>query len=112
MYKKSLFEAQRRQIDDATIINDYHVSNDAHDIVVMDLNGTHGTFKNSLSEKIYLVLEGDIFFIIDGEEIEALAGDIVRIPPDHVHSMTGKNAKAAVICSPPFDPETEETVEV
>lgn len=41
-------------------------------------------------EEVYFFFEGDGFVRIDGEEIPVTVGDVVRIPPDAMHTVINR----------------------
>lgn len=47
---------------------------------------THKHYK----EEVYIFIKGSGFVRIDGEEIPVTAGDVVRIPPDAMHTVVNR----------------------
>lgn len=105
--KISKEEALTVKPDDATTVHIYPLKNDFHDLVKAEINGYHGRFKNSISTKTYIVTEGEIEFEVESKKYNCKKDDVFLIKPNQAHSMTGKNAELALICTPPFNPETE-----
>lgn len=60
---------------------------------------------NHISEQITLVLDGELFFEIDGKTIRVKAGEIIAIPSNIVHAAytKEKKVKAADAWSPPAE---------
>lgn len=57
-----------------------------------------------LSEEIYLLLEGDGWMEVDGDERAVETGDAVLIPPGAWHQITAGSAgvRFLCICVPPY----------
>ena len=110
--KKSLKNAAARQVDDALKITELFNDPTAHlDIAIADLKGSHGLRLNNVSDKFYLVLEGEGTVIIGDESVKVAPMDVVFIPPGVTHGITG-NLKFLVIMTPPFDPKIDVTAGV
>ncbi len=48
-------------------------------------------------EELYVVLEGDVRFTVEGESFDASAGALVFVPPEVVRTAIAGNAGAAVL---------------
>lgn len=44
-------------------------------------------------EEVYFFIKGNGFVEIDGEEIPAAPGDVVRVPPDALHTVINREDK-------------------
>lgn len=108
LYKRE--DNKRNQVDNNTLILDYGLKGLPHDLVVMDLDGKHGSFINKKSTKTYYVLSGVARFSVETEEKTVEAGDVISVLPGQKHAMSGK-MKALVISAPPFDPADEELIQ-
>lgn len=105
--KKSLSCADFRQVDPQMgIANLFSEPSASFDAVVGILKGSHGNFVNSKSEKAYFIIDGSGTVIIDKEAVSVRAMDFIYIPTGAEHGIRDE-LKALIICSPPFDPNTE-----
>ncbi len=43
-------------------------------------------------EEIFITLEGEATFVVDGRELRAVSGDIVIVPPHTAHAFTNSGA--------------------
>jgi mannose-6-phosphate isomerase-like protein (cupin superfamily) len=108
--KTSLTAAARRKVDDALDITELFENPAARiDIAVAELHGVHGQYKNDVSDKIYLILEGEGTLVVGHESVNVGPMDVVFIPPGETHGIAG-NLKFLVIMTPPFDPEKDRRV--
>lgn len=108
--KSSLGKACGKQVDSALKITELFAHPACRfDIAVADLKGTHASFVNDTSDKVYLVLEGQGRVSVDGEGVEVGPMDVVFIPPGAVHGVEG-DLKFLCIMSPPFDPAHDKQV--
>jgi mannose-6-phosphate isomerase-like protein (cupin superfamily) len=96
-------EAETIKKDDSFSIKDMSSDSSAPmDLVIGELDGFHGTYKNSKSVKYYLIIDGTASVKVDDDAYEVEKGDFVLIPKDSVHSIEGR-VKFAIISTPPFD---------
>lgn len=79
------------------------------DFVIGELNGFHGSFVNNKNTKYYFIIQGNAIVRIDDEETEVEEGDFILIPVNSKHSIEGK-VKFAIICTPPFDANSEQII--
>lgn len=97
------------QIDDNTILQNYGAVSDDFDLVTIEVNGYHGKFKNSLSDKMYFVIDGEVNIIADDKEYNLSKGDFLNVAKNSIHEIKG-NGKTILICNPIFNPEYEEVL--
>ncbi|MBQ8922636.1 MAG: cupin domain-containing protein [Oscillospiraceae bacterium] len=100
-----------RQVDSFLEITDLFVNaGQPIDVVLGNLNGFHGSFVNTSSDKYYYILEGEAVVKIQKKAFNVGKGDFIHIPIMNEHSIEG-NVKLLIICSPPYDPTSEITVD-
>jgi mannose-6-phosphate isomerase-like protein (cupin superfamily) len=95
------------QVDDNTVLSNYGFISDDFDLITIEVSGYHGKFKNSLSDKMYFVIDGEINIIANEKEYNLFKGDFLKISKNTIHEIKG-NGKIIVICNPIFNPEYEE----
>ena len=99
------------QPDDATTVYDWGIKCDgASDAVFLKIDGEHGTFKNKLSDKQYILISGQVDVNIDGKVIQYTAPNAFVISKNKMHQIKGVDAHMVCMCTPPFDPEYEEII--
>jgi len=74
------------------------------DVAILDVNGAHGSVKDLVSDRFYIVTEGSGYFLIEGVEHQVDVDDVVVIPRNTVYDFRGV-MRLVVFCSPPFDPK-------
>lgn len=75
-----------------------------------ELTGSHGKVKTELSDRIYLVLEGEGIFVINDEEIPIVKDDVIIVPKDTPYdyrAMGGTTLKLYLVHTPAYDPAFE-----
>ncbi|MGM5488183.1 MAG: hypothetical protein ACQESG_04505 [Nanobdellota archaeon] len=85
------------------IINEYLI-NSKFSGALVEINGNHGALKCLEEDRIYFIIEGNGKFIIDDQEKEVSAYDIIFVPKETPYNLIGK-MKYLLICSPEFNPE-------
>lgn len=70
-----------------------------------EVTGNHGMVKNTVSDRIYLILDGKGEFMVDGELILVEKTDVVIIPKDTPYDYKAKEGvlKLFLIHSPAFN---------
>ncbi len=70
-----------------------------------EVTGKHGMIKNTVSDRIYLVLDGKGEFIIDGEVIPVEKTDVVIVPKNTPYDYQAKEGvlKLFLAHAPAFD---------
>ena len=76
----------------------------------IEINGTHGKIKNSLSDRIYYILDGTGKFVIDGKIISVEKTDVIIVPKNTPYDYMGKMKLFLVDC-PAYDEKTEVKLE-
>ena len=76
------------------------------DVAILNVSGTHGAVKDLVSDRFYVVKEGNGKFKIDGEEYLVGLNDVVIVPPNTIFDFSGE-MKLVMFCSPPFDPKND-----
>lgn len=105
--KKGYEDSMKRTVDEFLKITDMSVNSEANfDLVVGNLDGSHGRFINHVSDKGYFILKGTGKVYLGDEEIEVAPYDFVFIPKNTPHGLKGK-IEFLVITSPAFNPENE-----
>jgi len=66
----------------------------------------HGKCKNTVSNRVYYVIEGSGKFVIEGKEVAVKATDVVIIPKNTVYDYMGK-MKLFLVHTPAYDPKNE-----
>ena len=74
-----------------------------------EVTGSHGKTTTTRSDRIYLVLEGEGEFVIDGEATEVSKDDVVIVPKNTPYDYTAKNGmmKLFLVHTPSFNPDFE-----
>ncbi len=97
-------------IDDATNLYNYFTIDDivGASMVLLTINGEHGSYKNRKSTKIYYITEGRLIINIEGFQNILYAKDSILVEPNIWYSMVGENCTTVVITIPAFRAEDEE----
>lgn len=104
IYKTSLREAPIKHIDSCMdIVELFEGPSKKLGIAMADIKGSHGMIINDISDKVYLILEGEGRVFVGKEHVEVKPMDLVFIPPDTEHGVKG-TLKLLCLMSPPFDP--------
>lgn len=77
---------------------------------IFEVTGSHGKVKTELSDRIYLVLEGEGMFVIDGEEVAVAKDDVIIVPkntPYDYKAAKGTALKLYLVHTPAYDPAFE-----
>lgn len=103
-------EIDKITIDDATNLYNYFTINEIEgaSVVVLTINGEHGSYKNRKSAKIYYITEGRLIMNIEGFQSVLYPNDSILVGSDTWYSMVGENCTTVVITTPAFRPEDEE----
>src|SRR3989344_3114868 len=75
-------------------------------VAYFEVNGSHGSVKSTLSDRIYYVLAGEGKFIIDGQDFSVLEGEVVIVPKDTFYDYVGE-MKLLLVHAPAFDSKSE-----
>jgi mannose-6-phosphate isomerase-like protein (cupin superfamily) len=109
--KFSLSSSKKRQIDEVLLINDlFSKEGAAFDFVIAELNGSHPTIINYVSERIYFILSGKAVVVVDETSFDVQENDLIYIMKGQKHSING-SVKYLIITSPPFDPKNEKVID-
>lgn len=79
-----------------------------------EVTGSHGRTKTTLSDRIYLVLEGEGEFDIDGEKSVVMKDDVIIVPkgtPYDYQARNGSTLKLYLVHSPAYDPAFDVSME-
>ncbi len=79
-----------------------------------EVTGRHGKVKSLVSNRIYLVLEGEGEFIINEQIIPVKATDVIVVPKDTPYdykAKKGKTLKLFMIHTPAWDSDKEVKLE-
>jgi len=105
--KKTYEGSMKRKVDKCFEITDMSTNTEAKfDLVIGNLDGTHGKVINHVSDKGYFILKGNGEVYIGDKIIQVSPYDFVFIPKDTAHGIKGK-LEFIIISSPPFKPENE-----
>ena len=75
-----------------------------------EVTGSHGKVKTELSDRIYLVLEGEGLFVINDEEMAVTKDDVLIVPkntPYDYWATKGFTLKLYLVHTPAYDPSYE-----
>lgn len=75
-----------------------------------EVTGSHGKVMTELSDRIYLVLDGEGQFIVDGLTHEVSKGDVIIVPrctPYDYGAKKGSVLKLYLVHTPAYDPKFE-----
>lgn len=75
-----------------------------------EVDGSHGKCKTRKSDRVYLVLEGEGEFIIDGKTIEVEQTDVIIVPKKTPYDYKGK-MKLFLVHTPAYEPEDDVKLE-
>ena len=78
--------------------------------VLFEVTDRHGRVRNTLSDRIYLVLEGEGEFDINGEKIPVQPYDVIIVPKNTEYDYRG-NLKLFLVHSPAYDPASDVDLE-
>jgi len=99
----------RRPEESIKISDLFSTSNAQMSIVKIECSGNHSIGINSISDRIYYVVDGDGEVYIGDKWYPATTGDCVYISKGTACSLRG-NLSGLVIDSPPFHPDNETIV--
>lgn len=71
-----------------------------------EVNGSHGRVKNTLSDRIYYVIDGKGEFVIEDRKIPVEKTDVVIIPRDTFYDYRGK-LRLFLVHSPAFNVDND-----
>ena len=86
-------------------ISSYKINSDYSGSII-EIDGDHGKLKCLNEDRIYLVIEGEGKFIVDGEEKKVSKEDLIFVPENTPYNFRG-DMKLFLVCSPEFDPEDD-----
>jgi len=86
-------------------INEYKINSDFSGNLV-EIDGDHGTLKCLNEDRIYFIIEGNGKFIINDQENDVSANDLIFIPKNTPYNIIGK-MKYFLVCSPEFNPDDD-----
>ena len=95
-------DANRKKVG-PMIINEYKINSNFSGALI-EIDGDHGALKCLKEDRIYFILEGNGKFIINNQEKEVSANDLIFVPKETPYNIIGK-MKYFLICSPEFNPE-------
>ena len=99
------------KVDNAVTLEEIHDGRDFRfDIAIGRIAGHHSTVMNTVSDRCYFVLEGEIDIHVGSQTFHAVRHDTVLIPSGTAHGLDG-TGEYVVITAPPFAPENEKMVE-
>jgi len=75
-------------------------------VAVSMLNGKLWKTMNTVSDRVYYIIEGGGDFIFEKEKLRAVKGDMVLVPAGLSYRLEGK-FKAVLINAPPFNIKNE-----
>ena len=78
-----------------------------------EVTGRHGKVKTTKSDRVYLVLDGQGEFMIDGKTISVEKTDVVIVPKDTAYDYKAVKGtlKLFLVHCPAYDPESEINLE-
>lgn len=79
-------------------------------VIVMEVDGSHGKVKTTISDRVYYVFSGSGEFVIDDEAFQVKETDVVIVPKNTPYDYSGK-MKVVCVHIPAFDPEGEVVLE-
>ncbi|MBU0570102.1 cupin domain-containing protein [Patescibacteria group bacterium] len=73
--------------------------------VYAEVTGSHGRVKNSLSDRVYLIVDGKGEFVVAGKTIKVGKNDVVVIPKNTIYDFRalGSVMKMYLVHIPAFD---------
>ena len=71
-----------------------------------EVTGSHGKVKSKKSDRVYLVLDGEGEFAINGKIIQVKKTDVVIVPKNTPYDYSGK-MKLFLVHAPAFDADAE-----
>lgn len=102
--------AGAREVDPGVFVDPIFPGNGfAFDIAYGRISGTHASVRNNVSQRAYIVTNGNAVISVGSRSHDVAAGDVVTVPKGAVHSLTGE-ADYIIVTAPPFSPENEEVV--
>ena len=72
------------------------------DVAILNVSGSHGKVKDLVSDRFYIITEGNGLFTIDGDEYPVGPDDVIVVPPNTTLDFSGE-MKLVMFCSPPFE---------
>lgn len=106
LFKKD--QAQKRDISASYSVANFLTKKDCEEVslAVSKAQEHSETTKNTKSNRVYYLLEGELIVERGDKELRAEPGDVIFVPTEYHFEGT---FKAVLINSPAFDPENEET---
>jgi mannose-6-phosphate isomerase-like protein (cupin superfamily) len=77
-------------------------------LVTGHLNGLHPTRVNHRSDKLYLVISGEVAVTTGSGDARLGQGDALLVPAGEPIALHGKNAEIVIVCTPAFNGADEE----
>jgi mannose-6-phosphate isomerase-like protein (cupin superfamily) len=110
LFKKD--QAKKRGISASYSVANFLTKKDCEEVslAVSEARGHSETTKNTKSNRVYYLLEGELIVKKGEEEFRARPGDVIFVPRDTEYHFEG-TFKAVLINSPAFDPKNEEIIE-
>jgi mannose-6-phosphate isomerase-like protein (cupin superfamily) len=99
-------DAKRFEPDEGITIVEHGVATNAMSVVGAELHGRHIGLPNRRSVTVYVVKEGNMKIVVDGEVFETTSGDMVVAPVGTRRELEG-NATLVIVNTPRFDPADE-----
>lgn len=99
-------EKNKRVINEGFNVIDIYTDSSEIDYVVINLDGEHGSCKNSKNIKYWIILDGKGTVYLNNETYEVVQGDFIIIDKNVKHNIIGK-IKFGVISVPAFDASSE-----
>lgn len=81
---------------------------------LFEVTGSHGRVKTTHSDRVYLILDGEGEFDVNGEIFSVVKTDMVIVPkntPYDYKAMNGSILKMFLVHTPAFDPSKEVRLE-
>lgn len=79
-------------------------------VVFAKVKGRHGKIKNVKSDRVYIVVDGEGKFVIDGKETEVKKNDVVIVPKNSPYDYQG-NMKIFPVDCPAFEKDADMKLE-
>lgn len=108
--KHSRSSAQKYTVDDVRMEELFAGRDFAFDVAIGNIDGHHRKLVNSVSDRAYFVLSGEITVHIGEEPVSATRHDLVTVPAGAAHGVAG-TGEYLVITSPPWAEENERVLE-
>ena len=99
-------DAKKRESRDGLTL--FELFDSGHfDVVLVEINGSHMDLINTTSDRLYIILEGEVYAEVGDGVFDCRPHDLLLIPKDTKYSISGK-AKFLRLVYPPFSPESEQ----